>query len=433
MSKKQDHVQEYIRNLTPGQQISVRQLAQLLHVSEGVAYRGIQKAKEEGIVSTIPRVGTVRISNESFKKELHYADIVKMIDGVVYSGKDYLEKPLEYFMIGAMEEETMKKFMKPHALMIVGNREYIQLESLKQGMAVLITGGFPPSEGIKAASEYYQFPVIGTNYDTFTVATMINKALGEQKLMQSIIQVKDVKIPVQQTITLEKENTVADYEKICQNQKVIPIVDAQKRVEGLVSEREVKGKPRNTPLGKIMQTKIVFVRNHSNVASVAHLLLWDEFSYLPVVKENGVIDGLVSKEMMLEGIEKRKQNQHLKQKTIFDTLHTILEERITVDGHLRFAAKVHPGMIHSDGTLAESVLTELIVAVAKRKAQEEYIAHDLQLEELNVHFFKAIPVAAEIELEAKILGIQQNFIKMEVEIYHSKEVVTKAYFVAHIV
>ena len=57
-------------------------LEEALNVSEGTAYRAIKDAETKGYVSTIERVGTIRI--EQKKKEniekLTYAEVVNIID-----------------------------------------------------------------------------------------------------------------------------------------------------------------------------------------------------------------------------------------------------------------------------------------------------------------------------------------------------------------
>ena len=70
MSKKQDYILDYIKNLETGSKVSIRTLADTLLVSEGTAYKAIKKAEELGLVHTKPRAGTVRIaSNTSDKSE----------------------------------------------------------------------------------------------------------------------------------------------------------------------------------------------------------------------------------------------------------------------------------------------------------------------------------------------------------------------------
>ena len=58
---KHEQILKYIEDLEVGSKVSVRQIAKDLEVSEGTAYRAINQAKNSGLVSSIPKVATVRI------------------------------------------------------------------------------------------------------------------------------------------------------------------------------------------------------------------------------------------------------------------------------------------------------------------------------------------------------------------------------------
>ena len=66
--------------------------------------------------------------------------------------------------------------------MIVGNREEAHRLALENDCAVLITGGFMCSQEIRALADEKGLPVITSTYDTFTIATMINRAISEQMI-----------------------------------------------------------------------------------------------------------------------------------------------------------------------------------------------------------------------------------------------------------
>lgn len=87
---KHEQIIEHISNLPVGSKISVRQIAKVLHVSEGTAYRAIKEAENNGIVSTIERVGTIRIEKKKRNAidNLTFAEIVNIIDGHVIGGRE---------------------------------------------------------------------------------------------------------------------------------------------------------------------------------------------------------------------------------------------------------------------------------------------------------------------------------------------------------
>ena len=148
MATKHDQIIDYIESLTVGEKISVRSIAKNLNMSEGTAYRAIKEAEVSGLVSTIERVGTIRIERKSKDnfEILTFGEVAKIIEGEVLGGQDGLDKVLNRFVIGAMTEEAMLRYIQPESLMIIGNREGAQKLALENGAAVLITGGFEASE-----------------------------------------------------------------------------------------------------------------------------------------------------------------------------------------------------------------------------------------------------------------------------------------------
>ncbi|MGC7873931.1 DRTGG domain-containing protein, partial [Desulfosporosinus sp. SYSU MS00001] len=184
----------YILSLEVGAKISVRSVANELGVSDGTAYRAIKDCDTMGIVTTIPRVGTVRIEKVEKKsiEALTYAEVINIIDGTLLGGKDVIHKTLSKFIIGAMTIDAFSKYISPNCLVIVGNREELQKLALMNECAVLITGGFSCSDEIKKLANERCLPIISSTYDTFTIATMINKAISESLIKKDIILVEDI-------------------------------------------------------------------------------------------------------------------------------------------------------------------------------------------------------------------------------------------------
>ena len=179
---KHEIILQHIRSLEVGNKISVRQIAKDLEVSEGTAYRAIKEAENQGLVSSIERVGTIRIEKKQRDniERLTYAEVINIVDGHVLGGRDGLHKTLNKFVIGAMKSEAMMRYVEAGNLLIVGNRDLVHKMALEAGSAVLITGGFDTEDDVKQLADELALPVISTSYDTFTVATMINRAIYDQ-------------------------------------------------------------------------------------------------------------------------------------------------------------------------------------------------------------------------------------------------------------
>lgn len=176
---KHEQIMDHIENLSAGTRISVRKIAQMLEVSEGTAYRAIKEAENLGLVTTKERIGTIRVDKKERQHfdKLTFAEVVNIVDGEVLGGAAGLHKPLNKFVIGAMQLEAMKRYIEPDNLLIVGNRSQAQLYALGQGAGVLVTGGFHADEEARKLADELELPIISSSYDTFTVATMINRAI----------------------------------------------------------------------------------------------------------------------------------------------------------------------------------------------------------------------------------------------------------------
>jgi predicted transcriptional regulator len=110
---KHEQILQYIESLDIGEKISVRQIAKIMDVSEGTAYRAVKEAEARGIVDTIERVGTVRIESQQKKQieRLTFAEVVNIVDGTVLGGNAGLHKTLHKFVIGAMQLEDIAKYI----------------------------------------------------------------------------------------------------------------------------------------------------------------------------------------------------------------------------------------------------------------------------------------------------------------------------------
>lgn len=98
-----------------------------------------------------------------------------------------------------MELDNVVNYVSKNTLLIVGNRLDVQKAALERGSAVLITGGFDTTDEIKKMADEQNLPIISSNYDTFMVANIINRAMYNQMIKKEILVVEDIVIPIEQT------------------------------------------------------------------------------------------------------------------------------------------------------------------------------------------------------------------------------------------
>ena len=428
MSTKHQRIIEYIESLPVGEKISVRSIAKNMQLSEGTAYRAIKAAENLGVVSTIERVGTIRIerkSKENFEK-LSFGEIVKIIEGEVYGGSEGLDKILNRFVIGAMTEDAMTRYIHPESLVIIGNRKEAQLLALEQGAAVLITGGFTASDELIRRSDELAIPVIGTTYDTFTVASLINRAMTDQLIKKKIMIVSDIYTDYSHTHYLMIDDTVEDYRKM--NHKTgnsrFPVINHSNRIVGVVTAKDVIGKSDHLVIERVMTKNPSVTKLHASVASVAHSMIWNGLEMLPVVQDNMELLGIISRQDVMKAMQLAQR-----QPQVGNTFEDDVAESLNVlemdTQQAKFQFTVTPQMTNNLGMLSFGVLCE-VVSIASKEFISRSQRRNAVIEQLDLHYLKMIPIDSEIVLQIQSLDNGRKITKLDISVYLENTIVAKA-------
>ncbi|MEW9051732.1 MAG: CBS domain-containing protein [Neobacillus sp.] len=429
MATKHEQILQYIDELPVGEKISVRQIAKAMNVSEGTAYRAIKEAENKGYVSTIERVGTIRIERK--KKEniekLTYAEVVNIVEGQVLGGKAGLHKTLNKFVIGAMKLEAMMRYTGADNLLIVGNRTNAHELALKAGAAVLITGGFDTEEHVKKLADRLEMPIISTSYDTFTVATMINRAIYDQLIKKEIILVEDILTPLTDTFFLRTSDKVADWHAF--NQKTMhsryPVVDQNMKIQGMVTSKDILGQNLDLAIDKIMTKQPMTVSGKTSVASTAHMMVWEGIEVLPVVDDSNRLEGIISRQDVLKALQ---MNQ--RQPQVGETIDDIVTNQMVLmrgraKGEEVYTLEVTPQMTNHLGTISYGVFTT-IVSDAANRILRSYKKGDLVVENMTIYFFKPVQLESVLEIFPRVLEVGRKFGKVDVEVFNEGVLVGKA-------
>lgn len=436
LATKHEQILQYIDELPIGEKISVRQIAKALEVSEGTAYRAIKEAENKGYVSTIERVGTIRIERK--KKEniekLTFAEVVNIVDGQVLGGRNGLHKTLNKFVIGAMQLEAMMRYTDAGSLLIVGNRVNAHELALRTGAAVLITGGFDTNEEVKKLADELNMPVISSSYDTFTVATMINRAIDDQLIKKEITLVEDILTPVDETSYLKTTNKVRDWYEI--NHKTghsrFPIIDHNMKVQGMVTSKDIIGHDHNTFLDKVMTKNPMTVSLKTSVASTAHMMVWESIEVLPVVNESQRLEGIISRQDVLKAMQMIQRQPQIGE-TIDDTITnqlSLIKGKVKTEDVYRF--EVAPQMTNHLGTISYGVFTSIVYEAANR-ALRGFKKGDLVIENMTIYFLKPVQLDSTIEIYPKVLEVGRKFGKVDVEVFNEGNLVGKAMMMCQLI
>lgn len=436
LATKHEQILQYIDELPVGEKISVRQIAKAMTVSEGTAYRAIKEAENKGYVSTIERVGTIRIERK--KKEniekLTFAEVVNIVEGQVLGGKTGLHKTLNKFVIGAMKLEAMMRYTGPDNLLIVGNRTQAQELALKAGAAVLITGGFDTEDYIKKLADSLEMPIISTSYDTFTVATMINRAIYDQLIKKEIILVEDILTALSETYFLKTSDKVSVWHNLNHEttHSRYPVVDQNMKIQGMVTAKDVMGQDADTSIDKIMTKQPMTVSGKTSVASTAHMMVWEGIEVLPVVDDNNRLEGIISRQDVLKALQ---MNQ--RQPQVGETLDDIVTNQMVLmrgraKGEEVYTSEVTPQMTNHLGTISYGVFTTIVTEAANRILRS-YKKGDLVVENMTIYFLKPVQMESVIEIFPKVLEVGRKFGKVDVEVFNDGILVGKAMMMCQLI
>ncbi len=433
-STKHEQIMQYIADLEVGQQISVRRIAKELHVSEGTAYRAIKDAENQGLVHTRPRIGTVRVGKQHRYRidQLTFRDVVMIVDGEVLGGQAGLDTPLHKFVIGAMELDDMMKYIDAGSLLIVGNREGAHRLALEQGSGVLVTGGFHASDDIRELADASQLPVITSGYDTFTVASMINRAIYDRLIKKKIILVEDLIHDKEAPFTVKAQQTVGDWIKYVDStgNSRFPVTDEWNRVIGMVTPKDILDADPSQTLDRLMTRNPLTVGVQTSIASAAHMMVWEGIEVLPVVDGNRKLRGIISRQDVLKAMQYSQRQPQIGE-TFEDLMWSTFEEIRDEAGHVSFRGSITPQMTGDLGVVSEGVLATLMTKAAFQVIKSERKG-DLVLDNASTYFIRPLQLDTSVEIIPNVLEISRKFAKVDVEMFHERVLICKALLTAQV-
>ncbi|MCY6957563.1 DRTGG domain-containing protein [Clostridium brassicae] len=431
MTKHQEII-KYISNLNVGTKISVRSIANELKVSDGTAYRAIKDAESLGIVSTIPRVGTVRIEKVQKKniESLSYAEVVSIVDGTLIGGKDGIHKRLKKFIMGGMQLNEAMKYIDPGSLLIVGNREDIQKVALENECAVLITGGLKCSDSIKKLGDEKHLPIISTTYDSFTVASIINKAISESLIKKDIILVEDI---MKGNIKyLKIDDNVEKLKKMIKQVKHqrYPVVDSQMNVVGIVTIKDLPNDGNDDiTIGKLMSKEPITVTPKTTVSYTAHIMGWEDIELCPVVEGKKLI-GVVGRQDVIKALQYASR-----QPQVGETLEDLILKNFRYeakDNKMDFTGKIIPEMLDQLGTASWSSLNMLLSTIGIMTLRHKNNIN-ITVDSVMTYFMKPVQMDSVINICSEIIDMGRSFCKVEINMYKKKDLIAKALISAKMV
>ncbi|KKO55076.1 DRTGG domain-containing protein [Paenibacillus sp. DMB20] len=433
-STKHEQIIQYIENLEIGTRISVRKVAQELDVSEGTAYRAMKDAENRGIVSTKERAGTVRIEKKQPVEidRLTFSEIANIVDGNVLGGEEGLHKTLKKFVIGAMQLEDMIRYIEPGNLLIVGNREKAHYSALTLGAGILVTGGFDTADSVKALADELKLPVISTHYDTFTVATMINRVISDKLIKKKIVHVQDAVHPDAEIAYLRENDQVNDMLlRISEtNHNRFPVVDGNHKPIGIITAKDIIGANGSDPIHQYMSRNPLTVTAQTAVATAGHIMVRESLELLPIVDASGRLTGVISRKDVLRSLQNTQLQPHYGE-TLEEQIWSSFKEIRDGEGRLSYQGVISASMINPVGNLSDGILSCLINQATARTITG-LRKGNLHIDSTAVHYFLPVEIESVISLIPAVIESSRRFCKVSVDVYEGAKRIAQAIVTARL-
>lgn len=418
MSKHQE-ILSYLEELPVGKRVSVRSISNHLGVSDGTAYRAIKEAENRGLVETRPRSGTIRIKSQKVSIErLTYAEIAEVTGSDVMAGRDGLDREFSKFSIGAMTEDNILSYLHDGGLLIVGDRTQIQMLALENENAVLVTGGFEINENVLKLANKKNIPVLRSKHDTFTIATMINRALSNVQIKTDILTVEKIYQTSHEYGYLYETDTVKDYLDLVRKNRSsrFPVVNKDQVVVGVMTMRDAADQSPRTTLDKTMTRTVYMTGLSTNIANISQRMIAEDFEMVPVVRSNHTLLGVVTRRDVMDKMSRS-------QISALPTFSEQIGQKLSYH-HDEVVITVEPFMLDKNGVLANGVLSEILTLMTQNLVVNS--GRNLIIEQMLIYFLQAVQIDDVLRIQARIIHHTRRSAIIEYDLYLNQQIVAKA-------
>jgi CBS domain-containing protein len=113
------------------------------------------------------------------------------------------------------------------------------------------------------------------------------------------LTIRDMMVPNVKALREDDSITLADWEMTIAELRHLPVVDAKRRVVGIVSDRDVLRTAAEhpgelIPVGEIMTREVFVIRETAPAIEAAQRMIASKRSSLPVVDTDGILIGIVT-------------------------------------------------------------------------------------------------------------------------------------------
>lgn len=162
-----------------------------------------------------------------------YVNIVDTLDGTLLIG-DIGDSQIEgKVLIGAGTPDILEEYIKPHDIVILGDRFESQLCAIEMGAdCIIICAGSKVTQSIMKLADENNCKIISTPHDSFTVARLIYQSIPIRHFMKT-----------DNLLTFKQDDYIEDVQPIMAStrHRYFPVVDSAGKYKGMVSRRNFLG------------------------------------------------------------------------------------------------------------------------------------------------------------------------------------------------
>jgi predicted transcriptional regulator len=436
-STKHEQIVQHIQGLKVGTKISVRAIAKHLGVSEGTVYKAFKDAEASGLVSTKERIGTVRIDRKRREAldQLTFGEVAGIVEARIFGG-DGLDKSLHKFVIGAMELDAMMRYIDSGSLLIVGNRMGAHRCALEQGAGVLITGGFEPSAEVVRLADEQGLPILSSRHDTFTVASMINRAMFDRLIKRKIMLLEDIVTFSKPADFMKSGSNLSDFHRLTREtgNSRFPVVDDRGRVIGMITAMDAIGSADEAAVDRVMTRNPITAAPNITVTSAAHTMAAEGIDLLPIVDRGRKLLGVVTRREVLDAM--RFAGKQPESGETFEDLmwsgFIRTECNGTDEASISYKGAITPQMSGALGMASEGLISTLMMQAARRMIRETG-KRDFLLESMTSYYVRPVQIDSEVTIKPKAMELSRKFSKLEIEVLDAKGLAAKAMLTAQMI
>ena len=162
-----------------------------------------------------------------------YTNIVDTLDGTLIVGDLGDIQSEGKVLIGAGTPDTMEEFIKPHDIVILGDRYESQLCAIEmEADCIIICAGSNVTKTIQKLATEKNVKIITTPHDSFTVARLIYQSIPIRHFMRK-----------KNLVTFKLDDYIEDVQPVMAStrHRYFPVVDSAGNYKGMVSRRNFLG------------------------------------------------------------------------------------------------------------------------------------------------------------------------------------------------